>query len=242
MFGCRRSSRASILAVLHRTCHSASMQSASAPDAGCHSRGFHRHGLCRRGSCYLAVDFPAKSRVYIGEAGARCVSPRDGSVIREVSNITMPAAPSGDRESRPVWDFMRVGPARRAAWIAAFAALYAILVVLGLMLRENSQQLVIIWPAAGLLFMALWFSPRRSWIWILGVQMAVEFSINLVRSTHFPWLHLQYHPRQLARRRRGRAHRPATDRDPANSPHQTCRAIPRRGCARLRGKRGGRRL
>ena len=87
---------------------------------------------------------------------------------------------------------MRVGPARRAAWIAAFAALYAILVVLGLMLRENSQQLVIIWPAAGLLFMALWFSPRRSWIWILGVQVAVEFSINLVRFTHFPWLHLQY--------------------------------------------------
>lgn len=87
---------------------------------------------------------------------------------------------------------MRVGPGRRAAWIAAFAALYAILVVLGLMLRENSQQLVIIWPAAGLLFMALWFSPRRSWIWILGVQVAVEFSINLVRFTHFPWLHLQY--------------------------------------------------
>jgi signal transduction histidine kinase len=105
----------------------------------------------------------------------------------------MPAAPSGNRESQPVWDFMRVGAVRRAASLAVFAALYALLVILGLALRENSQQLVIIWPAAGLLFMALWFSPRRNWIWILGVQLAVELLIDVARSPHFTsLLYAQY--------------------------------------------------
>jgi signal transduction histidine kinase len=90
---------------------------------------------------------------------------------------------------------MRVGPARRAAWLAVFAALYASLVLLGLMLREDSRQLVIIWPAAGLLFMALWLSPRRNWIWILGLQLSVEFLIDVVRFRHFPWLqYTQYSP------------------------------------------------
>jgi signal transduction histidine kinase len=88
---------------------------------------------------------------------------------------------------------MRVEPARRAASLAAFAALYALLVILGFMLRENSQQLVIIWPAAGLLFMALWFSPKRNWIWILVAQLAVELLIKVTRSSHFTWYpHAQY--------------------------------------------------
>jgi signal transduction histidine kinase len=83
---------------------------------------------------------------------------------------------------------MRVGVVRGAASLAVFAVLYALLVILGLMLRENSQQLVIIWPAAGLLFMALWFSPRRNWIWILGVQIAAELLIDVARSPQFTWL------------------------------------------------------
>jgi signal transduction histidine kinase len=113
--------------------------------------------------------------------------------IREVSNITMPAAPSLSRESQPVWDFMRVGPVRRVASLAVFAAAYSLLVILGLVLREDSQQLTIIWPAAGLLFMALWFSPRRNWLWILGVQIAVELALDAARSQSAHWqLYIQY--------------------------------------------------
>jgi signal transduction histidine kinase len=99
----------------------------------------------------------------------------------------MPAVPSGDRTSALVWDFMRLGFARRVASLAAFGLIYLALVILGLVLHESSQQLTIIWPAAGLLFMALWFSPRRNWIWILGVQMAAEIAIDLVRFDHVDW-------------------------------------------------------
>jgi signal transduction histidine kinase len=101
--------------------------------------------------------------------------------------VTMPAVPSGDRTSALVWDFMRLGFARRVASLAAFGFIYSALVILGLDLHESAQQLTIIWPAAGLLFMALWFSPRRNWIWILGVQMAAEIAIDLVRFDHVNW-------------------------------------------------------
>jgi signal transduction histidine kinase len=111
----------------------------------------------------------------------------NGSESREGSNVTMPAVPRGDPKSALVWDFTRLGFARRVASLAAFGLVYSILMILGLVLRENSQQLTIIWPAAGLLFMALWFSPRRNWIWIVGVQIAVEIAIDLVRSEHFIW-------------------------------------------------------
>ncbi len=78
-----------------------------------------------------------------------------------------------------------MGLAPRAASLALFGVVYAILVVLGLMLRENSQQLTILWPAAGLLFMALYASPRRNWPWILVVQIAVEFIIDAAHSEQF---------------------------------------------------------
>jgi signal transduction histidine kinase len=35
--------------------------------------------------------------------------------------------------------------------------------------------------------MALWFSPRRNWIWIVGVQVAAEIAIDLVRFDHIDW-------------------------------------------------------
>src|SRR5258708_37412761 len=41
------------------------------------------------------------------------------------------------------------------------------------------------WPAAGLLFMALWLSPRRNWIWILAIQLAIELSAGAGTSDHF---------------------------------------------------------
>ena len=88
---------------------------------------------------------------------------------------------------------MHVGAVRRVVALAVFAAVYSVLVILGLVLRESSQQLTIIWPAAGLLFMALWFSPPRNWIWILGVQIAVELSLDAARSQSAHWqLYIQY--------------------------------------------------
>jgi signal transduction histidine kinase len=99
----------------------------------------------------------------------------------------MPALPTGDPKSALVWDFMQLGLLRRVAALAAFGTLYSALMLLGLLLRESSQQLSIIWPAAGLLFMALWFSPRRNWIWILSVQIAAEAAIDLARLDHVDW-------------------------------------------------------
>src|SRR5271154_6955842 len=93
---------------------------------------------------------------------------------REVSNMTTPTALGGYSRSGLVWDFMRFGFVGRITSLASFALLYCALLMLGLVLRESSQQLTILWPAAGLLFMALWFAPRRNWIWIFGVQMSVE--------------------------------------------------------------------
>src|SRR5260221_5476973 len=99
----------------------------------------------------------------------------------------MPAESGGERKSALVWDFMRVGFAGRVASLAAFGLIYSALVVLGLVLRESSQQLTIIWPAAGLLFMTLWLSPRRNWVWIVAVQMAAEIAVDVGRSEHFNW-------------------------------------------------------
>src|SRR6202045_4555603 len=101
--------------------------------------------------------------------------------------MTVPAVPGAPRSPGLALEFMRLGFRQRFLSLAAFALLYSTLMILGLALRENSKQLTIIWPAAGLLFMALWFSPRRNWIWILGVQIAVEMLIDVARSEHFSW-------------------------------------------------------
>ena len=55
--------------------------------------------------------------------------------------MTMPAVQSGDRKSALVWDFMRLGFARRIASLGAFGVIYSTLMVLGLFLRESSPQL-----------------------------------------------------------------------------------------------------
>jgi signal transduction histidine kinase len=99
--------------------------------------------------------------------------------------MTVPAVPGAHRGSGLAWDFMRLGFAQRVATLAAFGLLYSTLMILGLALRESSRLLTTIWPAMGLLFMALWFSPRRNWIWILGVQIAVEVTLDAVRAEHF---------------------------------------------------------
>jgi signal transduction histidine kinase len=110
--------------------------------------------------------------------------------------MTVPALPGAPRSPGLAWDFMQLRLTQRVRSLAVFAVLYSALVILGLALRENSKQLTIIWPAAGLLFMALWFSPRRNWVWILGVQIAVEMLIDVARSEHFSWA--RYGPFVLA--------------------------------------------
>jgi signal transduction histidine kinase len=98
--------------------------------------------------------------------------------------VPTPTAPA-DRPPGLEWDFTRDGIAKGATSLAVFAALYVLLVLLGLRLHENTEALTIIWPSAGLLFMALWLSPRRNWIWILGLQLTLELSANAIRVDHF---------------------------------------------------------
>jgi signal transduction histidine kinase len=93
--------------------------------------------------------------------------------------------PTEDRPPGLEWDFTRDGIAKGAGSLAVFAAIYLLLVLLGLKLHENTEALTIIWPAAGLLFMALWLSPGRNWIWILGIQLTLELSTNAIRVDHF---------------------------------------------------------
>jgi len=102
--------------------------------------------------------------------------------------VTTPAVLSEYRRSELVWDFMRLGLVQRVLSLAGFGAVYSLLVMLGVELRESSQQLTIIWPAAGMLFMALWLSPRRNWPWILAVQIAVEIALGVARADHFSLL------------------------------------------------------
>ena len=90
-----------------------------------------------------------------------------------------------DRKPGLEWDFMRHGIAKGAVSLAIFAALYLILVWTGLVLHESAEALTIIWPAAGLLFMALWLAPRRLWVWILAVQLVVELLAGSLKSDHF---------------------------------------------------------
>jgi signal transduction histidine kinase len=98
--------------------------------------------------------------------------------------VPTPTTPA-DTQPGLEWDFMRHGFAKGALSLAGFAALYLVLVWMGLVLHENVEELTIIWPAAGLLFMALWLAPRRRWIWILAIQLTIEMSAGAVKSEHF---------------------------------------------------------
>ena len=98
--------------------------------------------------------------------------------------MPMPTAPA-DRPPGLAWDFTRDGIAKGLRSLAAFAALYALLVLLGLKLHENTEALTIMWPSAGLLFMALWLAPRRNWIFIVAIQLTIELSASAMTSDHF---------------------------------------------------------
>jgi signal transduction histidine kinase len=100
-------------------------------------------------------------------------------------NVPTPTASDADRPPGLNWDFTRGGIAKAVASIGIFAALYLVLVLLGLRLHENAERLTIIWPAAGLLFMALWLAPVRNWIWILAIQLTIELTAGAALRAHF---------------------------------------------------------
>jgi len=89
-----------------------------------------------------------------------------------------------------------LGIAQRVALISAFALVYPLLVLAGLSLRGEAENLTIIWPAAGLLFMTLFLTPRRMWIWIVAIQVIVETTVSAFHSDHFTIL--EYAPYALA--------------------------------------------
>src|SRR5208282_4234847 len=85
------------------------------------------------------------------------------------------------------WDFMRYGLLGRCLALAGFGVVLGLLVILGYGLRDKSEMLTTIWPAAGLLFMALWTSPGRNWIWIIVVQLIVQIGIYVVYADRVNW-------------------------------------------------------
>ncbi|HMD28246.1 MAG TPA: MASE1 domain-containing protein [Steroidobacteraceae bacterium] len=106
------------------------------------------------------------------------------------------AAPDDQRGPNLRHYIMGLGLVRRVVLFSAFALVYLLAVLAGLSLRENTENLTIIWPAAGLLFMALLMTPRRLWIWVVALQVAVELSVSAFHSDHFTIL--EYAPYALA--------------------------------------------
>jgi signal transduction histidine kinase len=92
----------------------------------------------------------------------------------------MSAEPDNNRHSEFVWDLAKLDKTERAGLLTAFGAAYAVLVCIGLGLHENSERLTILWPAAGLLFITLWHTPRRNWIWIIAIQVAAELAVGFI--------------------------------------------------------------
>jgi len=84
--------------------------------------------------------------------------------------------PTGMQAPHFPWVFVRRG-ILGVMQLLVFGALLGVLIVLGYGLRDNSESLTIMWPASGLLLVALWSSPTRSWIWILLTQLVVQMAI-----------------------------------------------------------------
>jgi signal transduction histidine kinase len=104
-----------------------------------------------------------------------------------------PALNENRKKGQLQWDFMSRGSRHAAAALGFFAVLYSLLVFMGLVLIENVEGITIMWPAAGLLFIALWLSPRRNWIWILLIQVVIEIAAGAMHSAHFSiGRHLMY--------------------------------------------------
>src|ERR1700761_7805531 len=91
---------------------------------------------------------------------------------------------SGDSPRRFEWNLDSLTPRQRVVALASFFAAYAVLDFLGYGLRQ-SGSLVIIWPACGVLLATLFFTPRRTWGWFIGIQLVAEMAIDYLRGEHF---------------------------------------------------------
>jgi signal transduction histidine kinase len=92
---------------------------------------------------------------------------------------------SRDRLGSFDWSLRSVAPRYRIAALAGFALVYAALNVLGYELRVQHGTLVIIWPAAGLLLVALFLAPPRIWIWLLSLQLCLGVLIDYLLAQQF---------------------------------------------------------
>lgn len=99
--------------------------------------------------------------------------------------MTPPNAPDQPGKQGIAWDFTHRGVSRAILTLAVFAVLYSLLVLLGLVLHDNAEQLTILWPSAGLLFMALWLTPRHNWPWLLLVQIGSEIGVGALYAGHY---------------------------------------------------------
>ena len=62
--------------------------------------------------------------------------------------------------------------------LGSFALLYALLVWAGHQLQVAGASVpVVLWPAAGLLFVALWLSGTRHWLLLLAIQSVIEVAL-----------------------------------------------------------------
>jgi integral membrane sensor domain MASE1 len=95
--------------------------------------------------------------------------------------------PSGVQTPDFPWDLTRHGIVGRSTLLLIFGALLGLLIVLGYGLRDDSELLTIMWPASGLLLVALWSSPTSSWIWILMTQLIVQMAIYFAYVGRVNW-------------------------------------------------------
>jgi signal transduction histidine kinase len=64
--------------------------------------------------------------------------------------------------------------------VAAFAIAHTFLILLGYALKETISDPAVMWPSAGLAFVAFWLAPLRLWPAILLAQFIVEFAVGAV--------------------------------------------------------------
>ena len=86
---------------------------------------------------------------------------------------------------RDAWAVIVQRMGGRTGVLVAFTVAYALLVWLGYQFKESDQELTIMWPSAGLLFMVLWLAETRWWPAFLGIQIAVELLVGAATAGHF---------------------------------------------------------
>jgi signal transduction histidine kinase len=100
------------------------------------------------------------------------------------ATVARPRVDGRTAQSALAWDLSALAPLRRAAFLGLFVVAYGLLTYAGYELKENFLALTIIWPAAGLLFAALYLMPVRQWVWLIPLQLATEVVVGQIRATN----------------------------------------------------------